>query len=117
MLEAPVVTTGEAVAVAETTGEVVAVVWTITGVEAGVLSFWHLIAAMMMTTRMTIMTAAPPDPMIGNLNVSRESKKEGESLFAWLSISTLLLANTDSLTFSFSSFQCCSMICIRWFEK
>ena len=39
MMGVVVVTTGEAVAVAETTGEVVAVVWTITGVEAGELSF------------------------------------------------------------------------------
>ena len=39
MLGVVVVTTGDAVAVAETTGEVVAVVWTITGVEAGELSF------------------------------------------------------------------------------
>ena len=59
-----VVTTGEAVAVADITGEVVAVVWTITGIDAGLFPFWHLIAVMMMTTMMTIMTAAPPDPML-----------------------------------------------------
>ena len=109
---AVVVTTGDAVAVADTIGEVVVVVWTITGAEAWTPSFLHLIATMMMTTTMTIITAAPPDPMIGTLNVSRDSKKEGEALEAWISSSTGLRANTVSLKFSFSSFQCCSMICI-----
>ena len=39
MLGVVVVTTGDAVAVADTIGEVVAVVWTITGFVAGDLSF------------------------------------------------------------------------------
>ena len=85
-----VVTTGEAVAVAVTIGEVVAVVWTITGVVVGMLPFWHLIAVMMMITMMTTITAAPLDPMIGTLKLSRESKKEKVESSAELSISTLL---------------------------
>ena len=75
-LGAVAVTTGEDVAVVVTTGEDVAVVWTMNGVAAGVLSFWHLMAVMMMTTIMTTVTAAPPEPMIGTLKLSRESKNE-----------------------------------------
>ena len=75
-LGADTVTTGEDVAVAVTTGEVVAVVWTMTGVAAGVFSLWHLMAVMMMITIMTTVTAAPPEPMIGTLKLSRESRKE-----------------------------------------
>ena len=67
---------------ADTKGEVVAFVWTITGVDAGLLPFWHLIAVMMMITMMTTITAAPLDPMIGTLKLSRESKKE--KVESWL---------------------------------
>ena len=67
MIGTVVVTTGEAVAVADITGVVVAVVWTMRGVGAMLFPFWHLIAVMMMTSMITIMTAAPLDPMIGTL--------------------------------------------------
>ena len=71
----------------------------------------------MMIRMMTIMTAAPPDPMIGILWSFRDSRKEKVDSSAELSISTLLWTNTDLLKFSFSSFQCCSIILMRWLEK
>ena len=111
------VTTGDDVAEAVTTGEVVAVVWTMTGVAAGVLSFWHLMAVMMMIITMTTMTAAPLDPMMGTLKLSKESMKDEVESSSEVSIVILLRANTVSLKFSFSSFQCCSTILMRWFEK
>ena len=61
-----------------TTGEAVAVVWTMNGVAAGVLSFWHLMAVMTTTTIMTTIIAALPEPMIGTLKLSKESRKEEE---------------------------------------
>ena len=114
---ADAVTTGEDVAVAVTTGEVVAVVWTMTGVAAGVFSLWHLMAVMMMITTMITVTAAPPEPMIGTLKLSRESRKEEVGSSVEESTVTLLRAKTVSLKFSFPSFQCCSMILMRWLEK
>ena len=47
-----VVTTGEAVAVADITGVVVAVVWTMSGVGGVLFPFWHLIAVMTLTNMM-----------------------------------------------------------------
>ena len=75
-LGAGAVATGEDVVVVVTIGEDVAVVCNMKGVAAGVLPFWHLMAVMMMTTIMTTVTAAPPEPMIGTLKLSRESRKE-----------------------------------------
>ena len=112
-----VVTLGEAVVVVDITGAVVVVVWTMRGVGAVMFPFWHLIAVMMMISMITIMTAAPLDPMIGTLWLSRDSKKEKVESLVELSNSTLLRTNTVSLKFSFSSFQCCSIILIRWLEK
>ena len=99
------------------TGEEVAVVWTMS--EAGVvlLSLWHLMAAMMMTITMAIVIAAPPDPMMGILKLSMASRKEEVESSDDGSTVILLLAKTVSLKSSFSSFQCCSIICIRWLEK
>ena len=99
------------------TGEEVAVVWTMS--EAGVvlLSLWHLMAAMMITITMAIVIAAPPDPMMGILKLSRDSRNEEVESSDEESTVILLLAKTVSLKSSFSSFQCCSIICIRWLEK
>ena len=76
-----------------------------------------MIAVMLIITMMTIIAAAPLDPMIGILKVSSESMKEAVTPPARGSDSTVLRTKTDSLNFNFSSFQCCSIICIRWLEK
>ena len=99
-----------------TTGEAVAVVWTMNGVAVGVLSLWHLMAVMTTTTVMITRIAAPPEPIIGILKSSMESKMEEESSSEG-SNNTLLRANTVSLKFNLSSFQCCSMISMRSLEK
>ena len=72
---------------------------------------------MMMATTMTTMTAAPLVPMRGTLKVSRESRKDEVESSAEESNVTLLRTKTVSLKFSFSSFQCCSMILMRWWAK
>ena len=72
---------------------------------------------MLIITMIIIIAAAPPDPMIGILKVSSESMKEAAIPPVRGSDSTVLRTKIDSLNFSFSSFQCCSIICIRWLEK
>ena len=68
---------------------------------------------MVMITMMIKIAAAPPDPMIGVLKVSSESMNEKVASSIRGSASTVLRMNTDSLNFTLSSFQCCSIICIR----
>ena len=87
------------------------------GVCGGVLPLWHLMAVMMTIITMAIVMAAPPDPMMGVLKSSRESRKEEVESSDEESTVILLRAKTVSLKSNFSSFQCCSMICIRWLEK
>ena len=87
------------------------------GVGGGVLPLWHLMAAMMMIITMATVMAAPPDPMMGILKLSRDSRKEEVESSDEESTVILLLAKIVSLKSNFSSFQCCSMICIRWLEK
>ena len=74
-------------------------------------------AVMMMITTMITLTATPPEPMIGTLKLSRESRKDEAESSIGESIVTLLRAKTVSLNLSFSSFQCCSMILMRWLAK
>ena len=87
------------------------------GVGGGVLPLWHLMAAMMMIITMATVIAAPPDPMMGILKLSRDSRNEELESSDEESTVTLLLAKIVLLKSNFSSFQCCSMICIRWLEK
>ena len=77
------------------------------GVGGGVLPLWHLMAAMMMIITMATVMAAPPDPMMGTLKLSRESRNEEVESSDEESTVTLLRAQTVSLKFNFSSFQCC----------
>ena len=113
---ADAIITGEEVTVFVTTEEAVAVVWTMNGVAVEVLSLRHLMAVMTTTTVMITRIAAPPEPIIGILKSSMESKMEEESSSEG-SNNTLLRANTVSLKFNLSSFQCCSMISMRSLEK
>ena len=61
---------------------------------------------MVMITMMIKIAAAPPDPMIGILNVSSESMKDRVASSARLSASTVLRTKAVSLNSNFSSFQC-----------
>ena len=80
-------------------------------------SFRHLMAVMTTTTVMTTRIAATPEPMIGILKSSIESRKEEEESSSEESNDTLLRAKTVSLNFNFPSFQFCSMISMRSLEK
>ena len=96
-----------------TTGAADAELCTMMGGVVAVSPLGHLTAVMRMMMTMITMAAAPLDPSRGTLMASKESRKERAGSSTGISNSTLLRMNTDSVMFSFSSFQCCSTISIR----